>query len=192
MEGIPDHHEPQVFTGRRSRWSWQLSHAPKDAGEGRAHRERKRGKRQGCQRLGRSRAPWDENAHARRRSRPTTCEARGQGHTTAMQRMLCPRRSAEAIRTPWKRSVPRSSRSEPKLREAPTRRKPRQCSRERTRCECTQFVRVAEVDRTHRASCPPGGRKSSWWETRQGASQKEARSPSDAGHEQVEGETVRG
>jgi hypothetical protein len=36
-------------------------------------------------------------------------------------------------------------------------------------------VRVAEVDRTHRASCPPGGCKTSW-RSRQGASQKEARS----------------
>jgi hypothetical protein len=36
-------------------------------------------------------------------------------------------------------------------------------------------VRVAEVDRTHRASCPPGGCKASW-RSRQGASQKEARS----------------
>jgi hypothetical protein len=48
-------------------------------------------------------------------------------------------------------------------------------SRKHTRCGCTQFVRVAEVDRTHRASCPPGGRKSSW-RPRQGASRKEARS----------------
>jgi len=37
--------------------------------------------------------------------------------------------------------------------------------------------RVAEVDRTHRASCPPGGQKPrGGCESKQGASQKEARS----------------
>jgi hypothetical protein len=40
---------------------------------------------------------------------------------------------------------------------------------------CTQFIQVAEVDRTHRASCPLGGRKASW-RSRQGASRREARS----------------
>ncbi len=36
-------------------------------------------------------------------------------------------------------------------------------NRERARCGYTQVVRVAEVDRTHRASCSPGDRKVSWW-----------------------------
>jgi hypothetical protein len=34
--------------------------------------------------------------------------------------------------------------------------------RERTRYGCTQIVQVAEVGRTHRASCPPEGRKALW------------------------------
>jgi len=37
-------------------------------------------------------------------------------------------------------------------------------NRERTRCGCTQFVWVAEVGWTHRASSAPGGRKASWSE----------------------------
>jgi hypothetical protein len=74
-----------------------------------------------------------------------------------------------------KHSVPRSSRADPKVREAPT-------SRKRRSDPGTHEVRVhavhawvAEVGRTHFASCPPSGRKARWW-NQQGASQKEARS----------------
>jgi len=75
MEGTPDHHEPSTFTSRRSRWSWRLPHTrkarapPKETGEPRRRRRPsshgwKRERRQGCQRYGRTRAPWEENAHA--------------------------------------------------------------------------------------------------------------------------------
>jgi hypothetical protein len=75
------------------------------AGEGRAHRERKRKRRQGCQRLGRSRAPWEENAHARRQAgqQPAGREAK----YTPSSRALCvlddpPKRSErrESVRFP--------------------------------------------------------------------------------------------
>lgn len=48
---------------------------------------------------------------------------------------------------------------------------------------------MAEVGWTHRASCPPGGRKASWRARALAGRKLEA--PPDAGHEQVEGESVR-
>jgi len=63
-------------------------------------------------------------------------------------------------------------------------------SRERTRYGYTEIVQVAEVGRTHRASCPPGGRKACWSD-RALARRKLEASP-DAGHERRDGETVRG
>lgn len=138
MEGIPDHHEPQVFTGGRSRWSRRLLHirTKPTAGEGRARGEWKRERRQGCQRLGRSRAPWEENAHARSRSRPTTCEARGQGHTTRIQNVVSStiRRSessaVKALGPPVKPSGAQTPGGAHAVKAAAG-------SRERTRCGCT-------------------------------------------------------
>jgi hypothetical protein len=139
MEGIPDHHEPQVFTGRRSRWSRRLLHSPKKAGEGRAHGDWKKERRQGCQRLDRSRAPWEENAHARSRSRPTTCEARGQGqHNTQFTNVVSStiRRSessaVKALGPPVKPSGAQTPGGAHAVKIAAG-------SRERTRCGCTQF-----------------------------------------------------
>jgi len=74
-----------------------------------------------------------------------------------------------------KRLVPRSSRADPKIREAPTLRKWRSDPGTHGVRVHAVYVRVAEVGRTHFASCPPLGRKAPWW-NQQGASQKEARS----------------
>jgi hypothetical protein len=63
-------------------------------------------------------------------------------------------------------------------------------SRERARYGCTQIVRVAEVGRMHRASCPLGGCKASW-RARALAGRKPEASP-DARHGWRKGETVRG
>jgi hypothetical protein len=65
----------------------------------------------------------------------------------------------------------------------------RGASRERARYGYTQIVQVAEVGWTHRASCPPGGRKA-FWRVRALAGRK-LEAPPDAGHEPREGETVR-
>jgi len=191
MEGIPDHHEPQAFTGRRSRWSRQLSHTPKKADEGRAHREWKRERRQGCQRLDRSRAPWEDNAHARRRSRPTTCEARGQvtqriseccvldDPPKRFERRESARSPGQAARSPNSGRRPRSESCGSvagNVRGAGAR------SSFGWQKSIRRVVRLA-----HREVASPRGE-----ETWQGASQKEARSLSDARHEWVEGETVRG
>jgi len=62
--------------------------------------------------------------------------------------------------------------------------------RERTRYGCTFIVQVAEVGRTHRAQCSPGGRKACW-RTRALARRKHV-APPDAEHGPREGETVRG
>jgi hypothetical protein len=157
MEGIPDHHEPQVFTGRRSRWSRRLLHSPKKAGEGRAHGDWKKERRQGCQRLDRSRAPWEENAHARSRSRPTTCEARGQGqHNTQFTNVVSStiRRSessaVKALGPPVKPSgtqIPGGAHAVKAVAG----------SRERTRCGCTQF-RLGGRSRSDALRVLPTGR----------------------------------
>jgi hypothetical protein len=89
-----------------------------------------------------------------------------------------------------KRPDPRSSHVEPRLHGTPTRRKPRQRSRERARCGCTQVVRVADVGWTHRASSAPGGRKASWSE--RALARRKLEAPPDAGHGWREGEMVRG
>jgi hypothetical protein len=62
-------------------------------------------------------------------------------------------------------------------------------SRERTRYGYTQIVQVAEVGRTHRASCPPGGRKTTW--RGRALARRKLEAPPDAEHESREGETVR-
>lgn len=63
-------------------------------------------------------------------------------------------------------------------------------SRERAMCGYTQVVRVADVDRTHRASCMLGGRKAS--SQRRALAGRKLQAPPDAEHEQRDGETVRG
>jgi hypothetical protein len=144
----------------------------------------KRERRQGCQRLDRSLirraggrnapASWEENAHAR-----DPCRQRKGREAT---RSVSIRRSGSRV---VKHADPRSSRAEPRLREAPT-------SRKRRQEPGTHEVRVHAI--THgwqksigriarlahrRVARPRGGR------SKQGASRKEARSTvsSDAGHE---------
>jgi len=71
-------------------------------------------------------------------------------------------RSAEAITGVVKRSDPRLSHAEPQNPRDLHTAKAVTASREHQRCGYTQVVWVAEVDRTHRASSLPGGRKASW------------------------------
>jgi hypothetical protein len=111
-------------------------------------------------------APWEDNAHARDPP-PATERTRGSKSVGA--------RPAEADLGGVKRLVPRSSRADPKIREAPTLRKWRSDPGTHGVRVHAVYVRVAEVGRTHFASCPPLGRKAPWW-NQQGASQKEARS----------------
>jgi len=153
----------------------------------------KKERRQGCQRLGRSRAPWEENAHARSRSRPTTCEARGQRSTQHAIYECC------VLDDPPKRIERRESARSPgqAVRSPNSGRRPR--GENRGRQPGTYEVRVHAVSSgwqksigrvarlAHREVASPRGE-----EIRQGASQKEARSLTDARHEWREGESVRG
>jgi hypothetical protein len=148
MEGIPDHHEPSAFTSRRSRWSRRLSHTPGNAGEGRAHREWKRERRQGCQRLDRIEERGSKNAHAHESSRIIRLRVSLIDPPKRFERRECARSPGQTARSPNSGRCPRGeSRGSVagNVRGAGAR----------------SFVRVAEVDQTHRASCPSGGRKAS-------------------------------
>jgi len=99
------------------------------------------------------------------------------------------RRSAEAFSGVVKHPVPRSTARSPRLRADP-RGESRVASREPTRYGYTSIVQVAEVGRTHRASCSPGGRKTCW--TNRALARRKLEAPPDAEHEPRDGETVRG
>jgi hypothetical protein len=187
MEGTPDHHEPSTFTSRRSRWSWRLPHTskarapPKETGEPTRRRRPssrgwKRERRQGCQRYGRTRAPWEENAHAPAITQAKHKPGRREALEAALQRQTGP------VDPPKRFGRRESARASGQAASSPDSvGRPRGETRGSERRKQTRWrvhassVRVAEVDRTHRASCPPGGCKTSW-RSRQGASQKEARS----------------
>jgi hypothetical protein len=136
------------------------SHSERKAGEGRAHREWKKERRQGCQRLGRSRAPWEENAHARAAAGKHLSSTRPT-HTRHVIKSC-------VLEDPPKRSERRENVRSPgqAARSPDFGRRPRGESRGSVAgnmrgAGARSFVRVAEVDRTHRASCPLGGRKAS-------------------------------
>jgi len=69
-----------------------------------------------------------------------------------------PKRSSDGVNHP----VPRYYRTEPKTPWGIPAAKVARASREHARCGCTQFVWVADIGWTHRASSPPGGRKTCW------------------------------
>lgn len=83
-------------------------------------------------------------------------------------------RSAEAVAGVVKHPFPWSCCVEPRLHAASTQRKPRSLPGTHE-VRVHTIVRVADVDRTHRASSTPRGRKTP--RRTEGASQKEARSP---------------
>jgi hypothetical protein len=62
-------------------------------------------------------------------------------------------------------------------------------NRERARCGCTQFVWVADIGWTHRASSPLRSRKASWDE--RALAGRKSVAPPDVGRGWVEGESVR-
>jgi hypothetical protein len=108
------------------------------------------GARQGCQRLDRSRR--------RGKKTPTLMTETARCSSWDPRR----RRSAKAGSDAVKRPVPRSCRTEPKTPWGVPAAKVASASREHTRCGYTFLEWVAEIDRTHRASSAPGGRKASW------------------------------
>jgi hypothetical protein len=185
MEGIPGSHEPSFFTVRWSRRSWRLLHCPVHAQPPLSPTRR------GEDRV--TRAPAKAGEHGQEEGEATgMSEARSNRHrgktTPTLAIPLRQRKEREALRlgvsdlgppkrigrceTPGPPVKPRGSQS-PRGAHASKR---SGVHRERSRCGCTLvYVRVAEVDQTHFASCPSSGRKARWW-NQQGASQKEARS----------------
>jgi hypothetical protein len=104
------------------------------------------------------------------------------------------RRSAEAFASVVKHSVPRSIARSPRLRgnprDAGRKIASRGASWELTRYGYTSIVQVAEVGRTHRASCSPEGRKAP--RTSRALARRKPEASPDARLEPREGETVRG
>jgi hypothetical protein len=146
----PRSYEPSSFTRQRKT---VILAAPSTSEERAKARPRGRQERRGDRDVRGSiaSAPWEQNAHDR-------LAPRGASRGTRPN-VDPPKRSSSVV----KRSVPRSSRAEPRLCGVSTQRKAAAANRERARCGYTQVVRVAEVDRTHRASCSLGDRKVSWW-----------------------------
>jgi hypothetical protein len=145
----PGLYEPSSFTRRWRRQPRRLPPRSKRTRR-RAHADGKAGEATGMSEARSQRAPWEE-------SRPRSLHA-----GRRVSRFVSGCRSAEAVSGVVKTlGPPVKPRRAQTLRGAHAA-KVAAASRERTRCGYTQVVRVAEVDRTHRASCSSGGRKISW------------------------------
>jgi hypothetical protein len=94
------------------------------------------------------------NRH-RGKKTPTLANPSGNGNGREAISKSCRSSIRRSVPSGVKHSVPRSSRAEPRLCGAPTLRKGRQEPGTREVRVHAVFVWVAEVDRTHRASCPP-------------------------------------
>jgi len=132
-----------------------------------------RERRQGCQRLDRTQSSVGRKRPRSLRYAGETGTERGPGGSTPG--------TASSVDPPKRIERRENARSPGQAARIPESvRHPRGESRGRSPGTCevrvhATYVRVAEVDRTHRASCPSGDRKVSWG-SRQGASRKEARS----------------
>jgi len=167
MEGIPDHHEVLSFTRGHPRWSRRSSHPPTRTNQPKGGRTVKLQLARRCERReGEPEKIATGVSEARSRQRrgkktPTLVIPRSVARpesTSSVFDVDPPKRSTDVV----KRPVPRSCRTEPKTPWDVRAAKVARASRERSRCGCTQFVWVAEIGRTHRASSPPGGRKACW------------------------------
>ena len=190
MEGTPGHREASPFT----RWSgsrpWRLLPSSRPARKGNgasgSHARRrvsvrwKRERRQECQRL-------DRIVHRGNKTPTLTTRMPRKWRRTWETCSMTVRRSGHGRR---ETSDPReSSLRSQRLHGGSTQRKLRQEPGTRE-VRVHAIVRVAEVDRTHRASWEPGGRETSW---RTGAlAGRKPEAPPDAGHGWRKGETVRG
>jgi hypothetical protein len=189
-EGTLDHQAASAFTGRRWRWSRRTPHhstranpSKEDARPTCSSREGERGEG----RMGFATGVSEARSH-RRRGKKTPTLVPGREARTRVQALDDdpPKRSSDGVNHP----VPRYYRAEPKTPWGVPAAKVARASREHARCGCTQFVWVADIGWTHRASSPPGGRKTCWWAERALARRKSV-APYDAGRGWREGETVR-
>jgi len=169
VEGTSDRHEPSSFTGRWSRRSRRLPHdgasdgasAPKrrtaKAAPASAQEEEATGvseARSISKHRGKTTPTLESVVAARRRT-----SSRPPGDASPAP---CLERSAEADEGAVKHPFPRYYLMEPKTPWGAHAAKVASAGRELARYGYTQFVRVADVGWMHRASRPPGGRKTSW------------------------------
>jgi len=147
--------------------------------ESRGSRER----RQRCQRLDQQWAPWEDNTHARGVTRRETGNPKRQGSVcpTVIRRSV--RECREALGTLVSRTEPKTPWGEHTVKAVESAGNARGTG-------VRSIIQVAEVGQTHRASCPPGGRKACW--RARALARRKLEAPPDAGHEPREGETVRG
>jgi len=171
MEGIPGHHEPSLFTRRWSRWPRRLltlqtstsTDELRRCGDGKRRRRPSDLGRNEGEATGMSEARSNMSSVGRTTptlSPPRRRNRRGEEAPTAARWGITssvdpPKRSErrENARLPGQAARIPESVGRP-------RGESRDRFRERTRYGYTLlYVRVAEVDRTHRASCPSGDRK---------------------------------
>jgi hypothetical protein len=121
-----------------------------------------------------------------RSNRPADIEAPNSGP--------CALRSAKAASGVVKRPDPRSNRGEPRLYAVPTRRKPRQRHRERTRCGCTQSFHgwQKSIERIMWVACRVVKSRVADAKASKSLAGRKPEAPSDAGHGSRKGEAVRG
>lgn len=145
----------------------------------RVRRRVNEGSRQGCQRLDRSSAPWEDNAHAR-------VPAGRHEHGVSVERPI--RRSGLGRRETS--GPPEASRgAKDSTGSSPARESGESEPGNARGAGARKIVWVAEVGRTHRVSSSSGGRKPSRRSTKALAGKKSV-APPDAGRGWAEGETV--
>jgi len=199
-EGTSGRHAPSSFTRGWSRRPWRLPHAGKQV---RRKSQRFRRGREGTPMSTAQEEDATEVSEARSVRWRRGIKTPTLGELTHQKR--CGRRanrgnmaarvqwrSAEAFASVVKHSVPQSSHGAQDSGRHP-RGESRGVSWEHTRYGYTQIVQVADVGRTHRASCSPptnAGRKACW--RGRALVGRKLETPPDAGYERSGGETVRG
>jgi len=195
VEGTSGRHEPSPFTRRWSRRPWRLPHAGKRYGsqepkltkvERRLHwNSAKEGEATEVSEARSRQAPWEETPTLS--SLPT---GHGERRREAKIGSVCLATIRRSVRECRETLGPPVVLHGAQDSVGCPRDESRGVSWERTRYGCTQIVQVAEVGRTHRASCPPKGRKARW--RARALARRNLEIPTDAGSELRYGETVRG
>jgi hypothetical protein len=160
-EGTLGHHglfrSREALTGDLGSLTHPPTRVPRPKAEDTARTQlSRRRERRGMDRQGAT-GVSEARSHRRRGKKTPTLATKAVRQSVRGHALAC--RSAEAFSNVVKRSVLRSCRAEPKTpRGVPTAQAVR-ASREHTRCGYTQFVWVAEIGRTRRASFSPADRK---------------------------------
>jgi len=193
MEGASGCHEPLLFTEWWSRRPWRHPHAEQRYGSQElkltkaARRRCRNSAEEGvATEVSEARsewAPWEDNTHARGATHREMCNPKRQGS-------VCPAQIRRSVRECREALGPLVSRTEPKTPWGEHAVKVAEQTGNARGTGVRSIIQVAEVGQTHRASCPPGGRKACW--RARALARRKLEAPPDAGHEPREGETVRG